>query len=144
MKTFIQILVACLVPISLVAQLRAPENVPIGFYGKVLEQNRTPVTGATVNFDILTSHMSEDRTESTHMVLQTDQGGNFVLTGVTGYLAPENGYSPSFTVAQKVDDPKWRVGVTQEFYIKTADGHYGRLFVDWYAWQTPPVHMEWN
>jgi hypothetical protein len=60
------------------------------------------------------------------------------------YLAPETGYSPSFTVEQKADDPKWWGRVTKEFYIKTSDGHYGRLFVDWYAAQNSPNHIEWD
>jgi hypothetical protein len=60
------------------------------------------------------------------------------------YLAPESGYSTSYTVAQKADDPKWWGRVTQEFYIKTAEGHYGRLSVDWYAAQNAPNHFEWD
>jgi hypothetical protein len=60
------------------------------------------------------------------------------------YLAPENGYRPDLTIAQKADNPKWQGGMKQEFYIKTKNGDYGRLFVDWYAWQTSPTHLDWN
>jgi hypothetical protein len=60
------------------------------------------------------------------------------------YRPLETGYAPTFTVDQKADAPKWRPDVNQEFYIKTPDGRYGRLHVDWDAWQTPPTHLEWD
>jgi len=60
------------------------------------------------------------------------------------YLAPEGGYVPSLTLGAKAEDPKWAGNVKQEFYIKTADGHYGRLSIDWYAELTSPTHFEWN
>jgi len=60
------------------------------------------------------------------------------------YLAPESGYSSSLTFGQKADDPKWVGKVKQEFYIKTADGHFGRLAIDWYAWQQFSTHLDWN
>jgi hypothetical protein len=60
------------------------------------------------------------------------------------YLAPENGYLPSFTLEEKAADPKWTGKTKQELYIKTSEGHYGRLTVDWYNWQTSPTHFEWN
>jgi hypothetical protein len=60
------------------------------------------------------------------------------------YLAPEGGYVPSITIGAKADDPKWIGNVKQEFYIRTADGHYGRLSVDWYADLTSPTHFEWD
>jgi hypothetical protein len=260
------VIIACLLPISVIAQMRTPENIPIAFYGKVIDQNGSPVVGAKVDLEVGIDHYELNTSEEKNYALESDQNGNFTLTnafgagfdisiGKTGYelsqktlrsyvytvgnifhpdpnnpvvfkmwkiagkeplvssawhgkvacdgttnrydlisghpdtsgaleiicsrtpltvpppgsahfdykfqirvhdgsiqptedeftyLAPENGYSPSLTVAQKADDPKWRASVTQEFYIKTADGHYGRLFVDWYAWQTPPVHLEWD
>src|SRR5580698_1343256 len=85
MKTFVIVIVSCLFPISLKAQLRTPENVPIAFYGKVVDQNSQPVSGAKVTFDFTVSHMMEERAETTPMTLETDQNGVFALTGVTGY-----------------------------------------------------------
>ena len=261
------ILLICFSAIVSKAQLRVSENVPIGFYGKVVDQEGEAVIGAAVSFDLITSYMAENRTQTTPMTLQTGQNGKFVLAGVTGYgidkisvqkqgcelsektsrgyvfglkpeykpnpdnpvifkmwkimgketlvgsrwhgkvacdgatnrfdllygskdtngdlevvcskypltepppgnahfdykfevavlgggiqptadeftyRAPEKGYAPAFTVSHKADDPNWLGGIKQEFYIKTASGRYGRLYVEWYASQTPPVHLEWN
>jgi hypothetical protein len=60
------------------------------------------------------------------------------------YLAPEGGYAPIFTESKKAGDPGWRGRLTQEFYIRTDEGHYGRLSVDWYSWQNSPTHLDWN
>lgn len=60
------------------------------------------------------------------------------------YLAPESGYSPSVTIGKKAGEAGWVGRVKQEFYIETADGHYGRLTVDWYAAQDSPTHLEWE
>jgi hypothetical protein len=61
------------------------------------------------------------------------------------YLAPENGYQPTVTIEEKAADPNHRdAELEQEFYIKTADGDYGTLSLDWSAWQKPPTHLEWD
>jgi hypothetical protein len=60
------------------------------------------------------------------------------------YLAPEKGYAPSFIEAKKPSDPGWRGRLTQAFYFRTEDGHYGTLFVDWYTAQNSPTHLEWT
>jgi len=61
------------------------------------------------------------------------------------YLAPESGYLPTVTIEEKAADPNHRnPELEQEFYIKTADGHYGRLSIDWAAWQKPPTHLKWD
>lgn len=269
LKMFVPALIVCLSLVSGNAQLRTPENVPIGFHGKVVDQQGNPISGAKVSFDLIVSHMMEDRTESTPMVMQTDQDGGFALTGVVGYgiekidvnkegyelspktqrgyvfgfdanykpnpdnpvvfqmwkkqgaerlvgsawrgkmacdgtpvgfdlyhgsrnadgdlqitctrlplkspapgnapfdykfqiavigggiqpthdeftyLAPEDGYSTSLTFSQKASDPNWdaKIPIPKDYYIKTSDGHYGRLFVDWYAAQNAPTHLEWD
>jgi hypothetical protein len=251
------------------AQRRMPENVPVGFYGKVIDQDGHAVVGAEVSLEFVVSHMDEDRTETRPITLQTDQDGQFIVTGVIGYgidkllirkegyqLPPktlrsyvfghklnykpnfdspvifrvwkeagkeplvgsawhgriagdgrterfdlktgkrsangeleitctrsplnspppgngsfdykfqitvagggiqptddeftyrslENGYLPSFTFGQKADDPKWdvRIPIPKDYYIKTAEGHYGRLHVEWYAAQGSPAHLEWD
>jgi hypothetical protein len=113
-KTIILVLIACLIAVASNAQMRAPENVPIGFYGKVLDQAGRPVIGATVTFDLITSHMAENRTETTPMTLHTDHDGRFALTGVTAYgidriSIREDGYdlsqkaSSSYVFGHKVE-----------------------------------------
>jgi hypothetical protein len=252
--------------LSVIAQT-AEENVPIAFYGKVVDQNKLPVTGAAVKLKVVTSHFATATTEEKEYPLETDANGSFTLTGALGaslfitsiqkpgyelskkaqlgfvyaltgsyhpdpanpvvirmwriagkeplvgsawhgkvacdgttnrfdlytgkpsadgnfeimckrvpvasaphghgefnltfevavlgggiqptedeftYRSPETGYRPTFTLDQKADAPKWRPNVNQEFYIKTSDGRFGRLHVDWEAWQTPPTHFEWD
>jgi hypothetical protein len=266
LKTIIVALLASCIAFVSSAQLRVPENVPIGFYGKVVDQDGRPVVGASVSFDFTVSYMMENRAETTPMTLQTDQNGAFALTGVTGYcidklsiqregyelsekttrgyvfglrdykpnadnpvilkmwkqagkeslissswrgkiacdgttnrfdiltgkpsaggvleiactrtplvltrtnlnhfdyrdqiviigggiqptsdefsyLAPESGYSSMLAIGTKASDPGWPDRTKQEFYIKTADGHYGRLWVSWNASQDSPTRFEWN
>jgi len=60
------------------------------------------------------------------------------------FLAPESGYLPNITLGAKADDPKWKGNVRQEFYIKTANGNFGRLLIDWYGDLTSPTHLEWD
>ena len=60
------------------------------------------------------------------------------------YWSPETGYQPTVTISQRAGDTNWYGRVTEEFYIKTADGQYGRLSVDWYASQQSPTHLDWN
>jgi hypothetical protein len=60
------------------------------------------------------------------------------------YRAPENRYVPAFSIERKADNVQWQPNFNQEFYIKTADGRYGRLHVDWEAWRPPPNHLEWD
>jgi hypothetical protein len=72
-------------------------------------------------------------------------GGIQRTTDEFTYLAPDNGYLPSVTIEEKAADPNHRnPELEQEFYIKTADGHFGRLSIDWSAWQIPPTHFEWD
>jgi len=59
------------------------------------------------------------------------------------YIAPEGGYVPTLTLGAKAGDPKWSGNVKQEFYFKTDEGHYGKLSLEWYAYQTSPTHLEW-
>jgi hypothetical protein len=60
------------------------------------------------------------------------------------YLAPESGYGSRFIEAKKAGDPGWRGRLTQAFYIRMEDGHYGTLLVDWYAAQNSPTHLDWD
>jgi hypothetical protein len=61
------------------------------------------------------------------------------------YMAPESGYLPTVTIDEKAADANHRnPELKQEFYIKTADGHYARLSIDWSAWQKSPTYFEWD
>jgi hypothetical protein len=261
-------LIVCLFPISILAQLRTPANVPIAFYGKVVDQSGQPVESAKVSALLVISHFERYDTETQPVILETDQNGNFTLTGYTAYgvdrisvekkgyelskktilsytfggtptytsdrnnpvvfrmwkqtgkealigsawrgkvacdgttnrfdlvsghssaegnlaiactrtplnyertngpsftykfeitliggsiqktedeftyLAPDAGYLPSVTIERKPGDPQWRAGVDQEFYIKTSEGHYGRISVVWDAGHRPsPIALKWD
>jgi hypothetical protein len=269
---FIVTLAACLLPVALIAQAEDPHvtgNVPITFYGKVVDQNSVPVAGAAVKLKVVTSHFETASTDEKEYPLETDGNGSFTLTDAFGvslfitsiqkpgydlskktppgfvyaltgsfhpdpanpvvirmwkiagkeplvgsawhgriagdgaterfdlktgnrsangeleitctrnplnspppgngrfdykfqitvvgggiqptddeftYRSPENGYLPSFTFGQTADDPKWdvRIPIPKDYYIKTADGHYGRLHVEWLAAQGSPAHLEWD
>jgi len=61
------------------------------------------------------------------------------------YLAPDGGYSPTLTIERKAGDSNWVAWVKQEFYVKTAEGHYGWLSVEWDAGHRPsPTPLRWN
>ncbi len=273
MRALIASLLACSLPAPLTAQIEDPRitgNVPITFYGKVVDQNNQPVSNVKVRLEVRVGYFTSPTTGMERwdpVSLETESDGNFVLSNTNGgflqftsiekegyklapsqvkanfmfyprqfnpdpanpvvfkmwkiagkeplagaawhgniacdgttnrfdlntgkpnaggnleimckrvpvvsaphghghfdltfevtvigggiqptddeftYRAPENQYAPTFTVDQKADAPKWRPDVNQEFYIKTSDGRYGRLHVDWDAWQTPPTHLEWD
>lgn len=250
------------------AQMRVPENIPITFYGKAIDQDGNPVVEATVNVSVVISHMDENRTESKAITLHTDENGKFVLTGVTGfginifiqkkgyelsskaqqnytfgfnpdyhpslshpyvfqmwkeqgkealvgaswhgkiscdgttnrfnlssgkrsaagelviiltrqplnlppantkpftynvhigiigggiqiaedefaYLAPATNYSSMVAFEQNASDPNWdrKTPIPTEYYLRTADGHYGTLYLELYLWQASPVHCAWS
>jgi hypothetical protein len=72
-------------------------------------------------------------------------GGGIVTTSDEfTYVAPESGYQSITTIEHKPTDTDWKGDISQEFYIKTAEGNYGRLSVNWYAWQENPTHLDWN
>ncbi len=60
------------------------------------------------------------------------------------YLAPESGYTSSFTIERKAGDTNWNGKVPQQYYVKTADGHYGKLTVDWSAAFGSPTPLRWE
>ncbi len=273
MKAFITVFTICLFRASLTAQIEDPHitgNVPITFYGRVVDQNNHPVPGVKVRLEVRVGYFTSPTTGRERwdpVSLETDADGNFVLSNTNGsfiqftsigkdgykllpkqvkegymyypkglhtdpakpivfkmwkkagaealvgaawsgkvacdgtlmtfdllngkrakegnlqiactrvpldiiprenkrydyslqiavlgggiqqteddftYLAPEGGYSPKLNVGQKANGTDWIGKVQQEFYIKTAEGHYGRLSVDWYTWQAAPTHFEWD
>jgi hypothetical protein len=272
LKMYILTLTAVLLPAFAHAQrgLYIGEDVPIVLYGKVIDQYANPVVGAKISVLVVITHYAINSGEQKELTTQTDENGNFSLTGVTAhgihissigkdgyelspkserdfvyglphrppetspekplifkmwkqqgkeplahsvwngkvvcdgttnrfdlnsgrispdgnleivcermplksppqgngrfdykfeiavigggvqpaqeeftYLAPEEGYSKSLTFSQKANDSKWdaKIPIPKEYYFKTADGRYGTLFIDWYAAQNSPTHLEWN
>jgi hypothetical protein len=62
------------------------------------------------------------------------------------YLAPSDGYLPSFSVGQIANDRKWdrNTPLPKEYYIKTTDGHFGRLRVEWDLAGQSPTRINWD
>jgi hypothetical protein len=94
-------------------------KVPIRFYGRVVDQDRQPVSGATVHFQWTV--LSKQGTSEADTV--SDEGGNFSLTGARGknlgvyvtkqgYYTPENIKASGFEFADPAEpnfyepDPK--------------------------------------
>src|SRR5208282_3750798 len=75
----------CLFPIAMMAQLRTPENIPIVFYGRVIDQDSQPLAGAKVSLDVVISHFAANGTEQKLVTLETDQNGDFTVTGFTAH-----------------------------------------------------------
>lgn len=67
------------------SQLRAPENVPINFYGQIMDQNDSPVVDAEIQVELIVSNMSEEKADRTVIHLHSARDGTFALTGVSGY-----------------------------------------------------------
>lgn len=75
----------CLLSISMMAQLRTPENVPITFYGKVVDQSGQPVEGVKISLLVVISHLEKYDAQTQPVTLETDQKGNFTLNGYIAY-----------------------------------------------------------
>jgi hypothetical protein len=87
-KTLV-IIVASLVPVLLFAQqdeFHTTGNVPINFYGHVVDQNGDPVAGATVKLEAQANYFDENRSEQKPYKLETDQNGGFSLIGAYGAI----------------------------------------------------------
>lgn len=80
-KALITTVIVCLSPIPTRAHLRTPENVPITFYGKVIDQNGQPVEDAKVSLLVVISHLERLDTEQKSFNVETDQNGDFTVTG---------------------------------------------------------------
>ena len=63
------------------------ENVPIAFYGKVMDQEGQPVPDAKVSIRLVITHYAENRGGQKDMVAETDQNGEFSLKGETGHVS---------------------------------------------------------
>jgi hypothetical protein len=91
--------------------------------------------GSTENLQIILSRnpiqvrRGRDRFDWT---LQIAVSGGGLVEAIDPYknLAPENGYQPAFTFSIAKDDPNWTQQLTKWFYIHTAKGQYGRVWID--------------
>ena len=68
-----------------VAKCQTPENVPVGFYGKVIDQDGNPVPKAKVTFDLVISHMAQNATETIPTGTETESNGDFKVVSVSAY-----------------------------------------------------------
>jgi hypothetical protein len=90
MKMLITTLAACLLPVALTAQVEDPHvtgNVPITFYGKVVDQNNQPVSDVKVRLEVRVGYFTSPTTGKERwdpVFLETDTNGNFVLDSVKG------------------------------------------------------------
>jgi hypothetical protein len=62
--------------------------------------------------------------------IETPTGGLFAENDAYPYWAPETGYKSSFEVNMSSNNIPWSAEWRQNFYIKNAQGKYGRLFID--------------
>ncbi len=110
--------------------------------------SRVPYDGQTVAFDIFTGRKAGNgdlQITLTRNPLQVRRGGapfdwNVHLQVVGGGLieasdlypneAPESGYQPAFDFSMAKDAANWTQRLTQTYYIRTADGDYGRINID--------------
>jgi hypothetical protein len=61
------------------------ENVPITFYGKVVDQDMQPVPKATVSFEAVSTHYAVNSSEQEQVTIETDRDGKFIITGINGH-----------------------------------------------------------
>jgi len=78
-----------ILPISARAQLRTPENIPITFYGRVIDQDGRPLAGAKISLVVVISHFAENGTEQKPVTLEADPNGDFTVTGFTAHAIDE-------------------------------------------------------
>ena len=78
-KSLVSALIISVLPLVSNAQLKNPINIPLNFYGRVLDQDAKPVTGARVNLESQANYFDEDRSEQKKFQVETDKDGNFVL-----------------------------------------------------------------
>jgi hypothetical protein len=109
--------------------------------GKLTKDGGLQITCTRVPLDIVPR---DHRPYDYELKIAVAGGGIQTTEDEFTYFAPESGYLPAITLGAKSGDPKWTGNVRQEFYIKTADGHYGRLSVEWYAELSFPTHFEWD
>ena len=73
-----------LLPVVTLAQLRNPINIPLSFYGRIVDQDDKPLVGVRVKLEARAEYFEENRSEVKPYALETDKNGNFTLTGAVG------------------------------------------------------------
>lgn len=59
--------------------------------------------------------------------ISVPDGGLLVCNNEFGFLAPESGYQPSFTVDMPATNQNWQTEIRKSFFIKTSNNDYGRI-----------------
>ena len=117
--------------------------------------SQVPYDGTPITFDIATGKQTSDgelRVTLTRSPLDVRRGRDIfdwtIRTEIIGgglitendpypYWARENGYVPLFEFSMGSNNIPWHSTITQNFYIKTARGQYGRMQASVYSALTP-------
>lgn len=125
-------------------ELAQRENVPIEFYGKVVEQGGTPITGATVDLRVSgwEANPLPDKELHTSLVFQkvTDENGLFSVTGYRGLFLEVKAVSNEGYQL----DPKSRFSFLYSTSFDARERHYPDpanpvLFYMWKKAATEPL-----
>jgi len=77
------------------------------------------------------------------LTLQVPGGGLAEINDPYPYEAPEGGYKESITIGTGPNPKTYTDSTTKNYYYKSADGKYGRLFITLQAdFQPPPTSFE--
>ncbi len=79
------------------------------------------------------------------LTLEVPGGGLIEVKDLYPYEAPENGYEPFTTIATGSDVKNYTDSASKTYYVKSADGKYGRLTIELQAdFQPPPTSFDAN
>ena len=74
------------------------------------------------------SAIGKDKKFDWTFTLGVPDGGLIESTDEFMFLAPEDGYQPTYQISHKVSDSDWVAGEKHKFYVKSQDGkHYARI-----------------
>jgi protocatechuate 3,4-dioxygenase beta subunit len=130
MNTFVATLAACLFAVGLMAQDEDPHvtgNVPITFYGKVVDQNNRAVAGVKVWLEYRVGYFTSPTSGKERWLpvsLTTDTNGNFILDGVKGGFVQ---FSSIEKDGYKLlpNSPLKKAGFSQSIYETGCTAHHG-------------------
>lgn len=121
----------------------------------VSTESRIPFDGTSITFDMTTGKENPNgdlQVTLSRLPLQVRRSGQKFDWGIKivilhgglvaendaySYWAPASGYHPSFECNISSNDIPWHSAMTQNFYIKNSQGHFGRMQVEAYASATP-------
>jgi hypothetical protein len=116
---------------------------------------KIPHDGTSVNFDMATGKESADGNLRISLVrspsevrrsghtfdwalkIEMLQGGLVAENDAYPYWAPDSGYMSTFEISMSSNNPTWFSKLAQSFYIKNAQGQYGRMQAIVYSALTP-------